>query len=614
MEVKRTFDLIDWSCQVYPREVMFGGKHENEWVTYSTEAVRELADLFSYGLLSLGYKKGDHIATITPNKAEWNIADHGISQAGMIHVPVYPTISQDEYEFILDHSEAKAVIVGNKQVHAKIAPILPAIRAVREVFSFDTVDGLRTIDDIIEEGRKNKESLRPVLNAIKDSIKPSDMCTIIYTSGTTGNSKGVMLSHHNLVSNAIATSTAHEFGIGYRALSFLPLCHVYERMMNYHLQYKGTSIYYLENMAVIADTMKEIKPHIATTVPRLLEKIYDNIINKGKNLPWLKKQIFFWAVNLGLKFRLNGNSAFYRFRLGIARKLIFRKWQEALGGELRVLVSGGAALQARLERIFWAADIPVLQGYGLTETSPVIAVNPLRLPDIKFETVGPVIENVKVKIADDGEILCKGPNLMMGYFKAPELTAEVIDSEGWFHTGDIGRIEDGRFLRITDRKKEMFKLSAGKYIAPQVIENRLKESLFIEQAMVIGENEKFASALLSPNFTFLHDWCSIHKIQFRDNAELIEIPEVVERYGREVRELNRSMAEFEQIKRFRLVTEEWTPQSGELSPTLKLRRNILTERYKPIINEIYSVKEKENPVGKVINRIRNGVLKNMPKF
>ncbi|MCI0522606.1 MAG: long-chain fatty acid--CoA ligase [Bacteroidales bacterium] len=614
MEVTRTFDLIDWSCQVYPREVMFGGKHDNEWVTYSTEAVRELADLFSYGLLSLGYKKGDHIATITPNKAEWNIADHGISQAGMIHVPVYPTISQDEYEFILEHSEAKAVIVGNKQVHAKIAPILPAIRAVREVFSFDAVDGLRTIDDIIEEGKKNKERLMPELNVIKDSIKPSDMCTIIYTSGTTGNSKGVMLSHHNLVSNAIATSTAHEFGIGYRALSFLPLCHVYERMMNYHLQYKGTSIYYLENMAVIADTMKEIKPHLATTVPRLLEKIYDNIINKGKNLPWLKKQIFFWAVNLGLKFRLNGNSAFYRFRLGIARKLIFRKWQEALGGELRVLVSGGAALQARLERIFWAADIPVLQGYGLTETSPVIAVNPLRIPDIKFETVGPIIENVKVKIADDGEILCKGPNLMMGYFKAPELTAEVIDSEGWFHTGDIGRIEDGRFLRITDRKKEMFKLSAGKYIAPQVIENRLKESFFIEQAMVIGENEKFASALISPNFTFLHDWCSIHKIQFRDNAELIEIPEVVERYGREVRELNRSMGEFEQIKRFRLVTEEWTPQSGELSPTLKLRRNILTERYKPIINEIYSVKEKENPVGKVINRIRIGVLKNMPKF
>ncbi|MCU0410193.1 MAG: long-chain fatty acid--CoA ligase [Bacteroidales bacterium] len=614
MEVTRTFDLIDWSCKVYPREVMFGGKHDNEWVTYSTEAVRELTDLFSYGLLSLGYKKGDHIATITPNKAEWNIADHGISQAGMIHVPVYPTIGQDEYEFILDHSEAKAVIVGNKQVHAKIAPILPKIKAVREVFSFDPVDGMRTIDDIIEEGRKNKQMFMTELNAIKDSIKPSDMCTIIYTSGTTGNSKGVMLSHHNLVSNAIATSTAHDFGIGYRALSFLPLCHVYERMMNYHLQYKGTSIYYLENMAVIADTMKDIKPHIATTVPRLLEKIYDNIINKGKNLPWVKKQIFFWAVNLGLKYRLTGNSAFYRFRLGIARKLIFRKWQEALGGELRVLVSGGAALQSRLERIFWAADIPVLQGYGLTETSPVIAVNPLRIPDIKFETVGPVIENVKVKIADDGEILSKGPNLMLGYFKAPELTAEVIDSEGWFHTGDIGRIEDGRFLRITDRKKEMFKLSAGKYIAPQVIENRLKESLFIEQAMVIGENEKFASALISPNFTFLHDWCSIHKIQFRDNAELIEIPEVIERFGREVRELNKSMGEFEQIKRFRLVTEEWTPQSGELSPTLKLRRNILTERYKPIINEIYSVKEKDNPVGKVISRIRNGVLRNMPKF
>jgi len=373
----------------------------------------------------------------------------------------------------------------------------------------------------------------------------------------------------------------------------------------------------VENMVTVAEMMREIKPHIANTVPRLLEKIYDNIIGKGKNLPWLKKQIFFWAVALGLKFRLKGNTKFYRFRLGIARKLVFRKWKEALGGELRVLVSGGAALQSRLERIFWAADIPVLQGYGLTETSPVIAVNPLRLPDIKFETVGPILEGVTVKIDLDGEILSKGPNVMMGYYKAPELTAEVIDKDGWFHTGDIGRIEDGRFLRITDRKKEMFKLSAGKYIAPQVIENKLKESFFIEQVMVIGENEKFASALVSPNFAFLHDWCFLHKVQYRDNSELIEIPEVVERYAREVREVNKGLGEFEQIKRFRLVTEEWTPQTGELSPTLKLRRNIITERYKTIINEIYSVKEKENVVEMVVGRIKNGVngiLKNLPKF
>lgn len=617
MEVTRTFDLIDFGCNVYPREVMFGGKFGNGWVTYSTEAVRELTDLFSCGMMSLGYRKGDHIATITPNKAEWNIVDHGLAQAGIIHVPVYPTIGHEEYSFILNHSGVKAVIVGNKQICNKILPIASAIPAIRELYSFDPVNGLTTVEGIIEEGRKSKDHYMAELIAIRDSIRPSDLVTIIYTSGTTGNPKGVMLSHNNLVTNAIATSTAHEFGLGYRALSFLPLCHVYERMMNYHFQYKGTSIYYLENMGIIADTMREIRPHIANTVPRLLEKIYDNIINKGKNLPWLNKQIFFWAVNLGLRFRLTGNTKFYRFRLGVARKLVFNKWREALGGELRVLVSGGAALQSRLERIFWAAGIPVLQGYGLTETSPVIAVNPFRIPDIKFETVGPVLEGVEVKIGDDGEILCKGPNVMLGYYREPEMTAQVIDSDGWFHTGDIGRLEEGRFLRITDRKKEMFKLSAGKYVSPQVIENKLKESIFIEQAMVIGENEKFASALISPNFTFLHDWCYMHRIQYRDNADLIEVPEVIERFAREVREVNRSLGDFEQIKRFRLVTEEWTPQTGELSPTLKLRRNILIQRYHHVINEIYSSRERGNVVDKVVGVIRNGVsgiLKNLPKF
>jgi long-chain acyl-CoA synthetase len=617
MEVTRTFDLIELGCKVCPREVMFGGKHGNEWVTYSTEAVRELTDLFSCGMMSLGYTRGDHIATISPNKAEWNIVDHGLAQAGMIHVPVYPTIGHEEYSYILDHSEVKAVIVGNKQIYNKISPVVSKIPAIRAIYSFDRFNGLMAVDDIIEEGRKNRERLIGELTSVRDSVKPSDLVTIIYTSGTTGNPKGVMLSHNNLVTNAIATSTAHEFGLGYRALSFLPLCHVYERMMNYHFQYKGTSIYYLENMGIISETMREIRPHIANTVPRLLEKIYDNIINKGKNLSWPKKQIFFWAVNLGLRFRLTGNTRFYRFRLGIARKLVFNKWKEALGGELRVLVSGGAALQSRLERIFWAAGIPVLQGYGLTETSPVIAVNPLRIPDIRFETVGPVLDGVEVKIADDGEILCKGPNVMMGYYKEQEMTAEVIDAEGWFHTGDIGRIEDGRFLRITDRKKEMFKLSAGKYISPQVIENKLKESFFIEQAMVIGENEKFASALVSPNFTFLHDWCTLHRIQYRDNADLIEIPEVIERFAREVREVNKNLGEFEQIKRFRLVTEEWTPQTGELSPTLKLRRNVLNDRYRNIINEIYSVKERGNVVDRVVDVIRNGVsgiLRNLPKF
>ncbi len=617
MEVTRTFDLIMWNCEKFPREVMFGGKVEKEWVTYSTDKIKELTDYFSYGMMAMGFKKGDHIATITGNKAEWNIVDHGLAQCGMIHVPIYPTIGMEEYRFILDHSEVKAVFVANKSIYNKVKDFIPELKTIKEVFSFDMVEGLRTVTDIIDLGERHQFDFAAEAKAIRDSIQPSDIVTIIYTSGTTGTSKGVMLTHANLVHNFKETSYAHEIGYGFKALSFLPLCHVYERMMNYNFQYKGTSIYYIENMGAIAEIMREIKPNICNVVPRLLEKIYDNIISKGKNLPWIKKQIFFWAVNLGLKYRVKGNTWFYKSRLYFARKLVFNKWCEALGGELKVMVSGGAALQSRLEKIFWAAGMPVLQGYGLTETSPVIAVNPFRIPDIKLGTVGPVLNGVTVKIADDGEILCKGPNVMKGYFKAPELTSEVIDSEGYFHTGDIGQIEDGRFLRITDRKKEMFKLSAGKYIAPQPIENKIKESFFVEQVMVIGENQKFASALISPNFTYLHDWCFLHKLQYRDNAELIELPEVVERFSREVREVNKTLGEYEQIKRFRLVTEEWTPQSGELSPTLKLRRNIVKDRYREIINEIYSIKEKETVVDKMVERIINGVngiLKNLPKF
>lgn len=614
MEVKRTFDIITLNLEKYPRNDMYGGKKDKEWITYSTEEVGKYVNLVSYGLLALGYSKGDKIATISGNKPEWNFVDMALAQLGIIHVPIYPTIGTDEYEYILKHSDVRLIILGNKTIYNKVKPITARIEGLKDIYSFDPVDNVKGFDEIVEAGRKNADKYRDEVERIKESIKPEDLVTIIYTSGTTGNSKGVMLSHNNLVKNAITTAAVHHLGYGYRAISFLPLCHVYERMVNYHFQYKGISIYYVENMGTVSETVKEIKPHIFNTVPRLLEKIYDNIIGKGRNLPWLKKRIFFWAVNLGLKFKLKGNSKFYKFRLGIARKLIFSKWKEALGGELQVLVSGGAALQSRLEKIFWAAGIPIIQGYGLTETSPVIAVNPFRIDEIGFGTCGPVIEGCEVKIADDGEILCKGVNVMMGYYKSPELTAEMIDSDGWLHTGDIGVIEEGKFLKITDRKKEMFKLSAGKYIAPQVIENKLKESFFIEQAMVIGENQKFASAILSPNFTFLHDWSSLHKIQFRDNGELIELPDVIERFNKEVREVNKSLGEFEQIKRFRLVTEEWTPQTGELSPTLKLKRNYLAKEYKDIISEIYFNGEKEN---NVLNRIKNGingVLKNLPKF
>lgn len=598
MEITRTFDIIDLNYEKYPRKDMFGGKADKTWNVYSTEEVKRNTDLVSYGLMALGLKAGDKIATVTGNKPEWNFVDMGMAQAGIIHVPVYPTITSEEYGYIFNHAEVKMVIVGNKLIYNKIKEVVAQNKNIKHVFSFDQIEEVKSFNDLLEEGKGNEEKFKDKLASVKAGIKPEDMVTIIYTSGTTGNSKGVMLSHSNLVINAVETSKAHEFGYGYRALSFLPLCHVYERMVNYHFMYKGLSIYYVENMGAITESIKEIKPHIFNTVPRLLEKIYDTIIGKGKNLTGIKKQLFFWAVNLGLKYELEGRSAFYDFKLKIARKLIFSKWKEALGNEVRVMVSGGAALQSRLERVFWAAGLPVIQGYGLTESSPVIAVNPFRMGEIRFGTVGPVLKDVEVKIADDGEILARGPNIMMGYYKEPELTAETIDSEGWLHTGDIGVFENGTFLKITDRKKEIFKLSAGKYIAPQPIENRLKESFFIEQVMVVGENEKYAAALLSPNFAFLHDWCSLHKIQFRDNAELVRLPEVVERYGKEVKEINKTLAEHEQIKKFKLVTEEWGPVTGELSPTLKLKRNVIFGKYSDLIAEIYSGSDKNGKNGK----------------
>lgn len=589
MEVKRTFDILEWNIRKYPREVSMAGKFGKEWKTWSTEQYRDDVNLVSIGLLSMGLKKGDKVATITGNRPEWNLVDMALAQTGMVHVPVYPTIGSEEYDYILKHSGVRVIFISNNTIFKKMGEVAAGIPAIEAIFSFDQVDGVRHFDEVIKAGEENQEKYSEELKTIRDSVLPEDLLTIIYTSGTTGMPKGVMLSHRNLVSNFLAITDIHPLGYGDRAMSFLPLCHVYERMVNYHFQFKGISIYYLENMGLITEMIKEVKPNVMNTVPRLLEKIYDGIINKGKNLTGIKKQLFFWAVNLGLKYELSGKSIFYKIQLAIARKLIFSKWREALGGELTLIVSGGAALQPRLERVFWAAGLPVIEGYGLTESSPVIAVNPFRREDVMFGTVGPVIDGVEVMIAEDGEILTRGPHIMMGYYNEPALTAEIIDSEGWLHTGDIGTLIDGKWLKITDRKKEIFKLSAGKYIAPQMIENKLKESFFIEQAMVIGENQKFASAIISPNFTFLHDWCSIHKVQYRDNAELILNREVIARYAKEVGEINKKLGDHEQIKRFRLVQDEWNPATGELSPTLKLKRNMLHKRYSDLIQEIFNL-------------------------
>lgn len=590
MEIRRTFDLLGRYRELYSyKDDVLAGKYDGEWKKFSAGDYIELAHFISYGFLSMGLKKGDMVATISNNRPEWNIMDMGLSMAGVVHVPIYPTISKEDYDYILNHCEPKFVIVSDKALLDKIKPIVEKARSIRDIFTYNNIEGARNWMEIVEEGKKHADKHRDELETIKASIQPEDLVTLIYTSGTTGFPKGVMLSHNNLVTNFIATSKVHPLDHNCKILSFLPLSHVYERMVNYHFQYLGMSIYYAESMGTIVQNIKEVKPDIFNAVPRLLERVYDGIIGKGKDLPYIKKQIFFWAVNLGLRYDPHHNSAWYNFRLKIADKLIFSKWRAGLGGNIKIIVSGGAALQPRLAHIFWAAGIKVLEGYGLTETSPVIAVNNLNTMEVKFGTVGPVIQDVTVKIAEDGEILSKGPNTMLGYYKAPDLTAEAIDKDGWFHTGDIGVILDGKYLKITDRKKEMFKLSSGKYIAPQVIENKLKESFFIENVMVIGENQKFASALISPNYEFLHNWATLHHVKYRDNSELIKLPEVISRFQKEVNEINKTLGQTEHIKRFRLVVDEWSPNTGEMSPTLKLKRKVLSEKYADILKEIYSV-------------------------
>ncbi|NHB67526.1 AMP-dependent synthetase/ligase [Perlabentimonas gracilis] len=588
MEITRLFDLLEQGKSIYGNRPVLACKQNGKWIEYTIADYIENANYLSFGLLAKGLTKGDKVATISNNRPEWNFVDMGVSQAGMVHVPIYPTISNEEYAHILSHSEAKVVFVSDKQLYESIKPIADKIPTILSVYIFNDVEGIPSWMEIVANGKDNAKGMAGKLSEIKPTVQPDDLVSIIYTSGTTGLSKGVMLSHRNFLSNVEASSQLFPLGPGDVCLSFLPLSHVYERMVSYYYQYKGISIYYAENMGTIADNLREISPTVFVAVPRVIEKTYDKIIAKGKDLTGIKKQLFFWAVNLGYRYKEQGNGFFYNLQLKVARKLIFSKWKAALGGKVKFIISGGAALQPRLARVFFAAGVPIYEGYGLTETSPVIAANQPIDPDcIMFGSVGTVIKNIEVKIDDDGEILMKGPSQMLGYYKSPEQTAEAIDADGWFHTGDIGKFEKGKFLVITDRKKEMFKLSNGKYIAPQVIENKLKESFFVEQAMVVGENEKFVSAIISPNFSFVHDWCSRYKIHYENNIELIKIPEVIARFQKEINVLNNQLGSHEKIKRIRLVSEQWTPQTGELSPTLKLRRRVIYDRYESILEEIY---------------------------
>ena len=590
MEITRVFEILDYANEHLSRMDAVAGKEDGQWITYSTSEFVRLANQVSYGLLAMGFQKGDKVVTASNNRPEWNFLDVGMMQIGVVNVPIYPTLSEDETLYILNHSDARMVVVSDSGLFKKFSNVLPKAPKVDKIFTFNDIEGAVSYREILTQGEKNEIKLKTKLQEVKDSIHTEDLFTIIYTSGTTGVSKGVMLSHKNICTNLNDALYLLPLESSDRVLSFLPLCHVFERTVHYAYMLKGYGIYYAENMGTIVQDVKELQVGGFVSVPRLLEVMYDKILAKGKALKGIKKQIFFWAVNVGQKFEHGGvNGAFYEFKLKIARALVFSKWQEGLGGRIQMIISGGAALQPRLARIFTAAGMTVQEGYGLTETSPVVAANEPAYPNNRIGTVGIMVRSVEVKIAQDGEILVKGPSVMMGYYKNEEITREVIDEDGWFHTGDIGELIEGRFLKITDRKKEIFKNSAGKYISPQMIENKCKESFFIENAMVVGENQKFTSALIAPNFRFLHDYCARKGIHYRDNEELVTKPEVLARYQQELNVTNKQLSPHEQIKRFRLVCDEWSAATGELTATLKLKRRVLDEKYAPLIKEIFSI-------------------------
>jgi long-chain acyl-CoA synthetase len=588
--ITRTFDILSYAEKKFNHDIALAKKRNGKWESFSHSEYRKNADLFSFGLLALGIEKGDKIAIVTNNRPEFNFIDVGLTQIGGVTVAIYPTISEKEYRHILSHSDAKYLIVEDENMYKRLLPVFEDTKNLLKIYTIDKIEGVSNWKEIIELGKKNENKLKPVLDKKRDEVNEDDLVTLIYTSGTTGLSKGVMLSHKNIVSNVkMVTWFVEYLNPGDRALSFLPLSHILERTGNYVWQYIGLKIYYVESIETVAANMKEIKANTFITVPRIFEKVYDKIVSKGRDLKGIKKGLFFWALEVGDKFDPNpaNRSSIYNLKLSIANKLIFSKWREALGGELKGVIAGGAALQPRLARVFWAANIFVQEGYGLTETSPVVSANNVYHPYVRFGWVGYVKEPVEVKIADDGEILVKGPNVMKGYYKDPEKTKEAIDEEGWFHTGDIGELDDMKMLRITDRKKEIFKLSGGKYVAPQQVENLFKESMFIEQIMVIGENEKHTAALIVPDFEFLKNWCKIHHVEVKDIKDMIENPIVIKRFEKEVEKYNAHLDKVMQVKKFKLIGENWTPDSGHLSPTQKLKRKVILEKYQNVVDEIY---------------------------
>lgn len=587
--ITRLFDFPYHQLEKYNLSDALVTKYNGEWVKTSTKEYIDKANAISRALLRMNVQKNDKIALISSsNRTEWNICDIGILQTGAQTVPIYPTITSEDYEYILNHSESIYCFVSDAEVFEKLNAVKKNIPSLKEIYSYNDIEGCKSWKELLTLGEDN--SNQESVEERKESVKTDDLATIIYTSGTTGRPKGVMLSHKNIVSNAInCTPRFPVVPKNTRALSFLPICHIYERMLLYLYQYTGVSIYFAESIEALSDNLKEVKPEVMTAVPRVLEKVYDKIIAKGSDLTGIKKKLFFWALDLGLEFEPYGkNGWFYEQKLKIAKKLIFSKWKEALGGNIKVIACGSAALQPRLARVFNAGGINVMEGYGLTETSPVIAVNDMRNNGFKIGTVGKLIDECEVKIAEDGEILCKGPNVMLGYFKDEEKTKEVL-VDGYFHTGDIGEIDSEGFLKITDRKKEMFKTSGGKYIAPQVLENTFKQSRFIEQIMVIGEGQKMPAALIQLNFDFVKDWASRKRFDIgTSNETIISNPEVIKRIQEEIDHANEKFGNWEKIKRFELTSDVWSIEEGHLTPTMKLKRKIILEKYKDLYNKIYN--------------------------
>ncbi|HTL81008.1 MAG TPA: long-chain fatty acid--CoA ligase [Bacteroidia bacterium] len=588
-EVTRCFDLPDFYLRHFgDKEDVFASKVNGQWEKWSMKKFVEISEALASGMINEGLKKGDRVAILSNNRPEWNAVDFATQISGAVLIPIYPTISENDLKFIFGDSEPKFIFVSNSSILEKAKAVTSDLASPPKIYSINGIDASLHYSSLVESGKKTPQT--ELINKTKAEITPMDLLTILYTSGTTGTPKGVMLSHNNLVSNFTSLCDLPPVDHTHRALSFLPLNHIYERMLVYLYLFRGPAIYYAESIDTIAQNMQELQPHIFSCVPQLIQKVYNRITSKGLELTGFKRKLFFWSVALGEKFEIRGkkNGWWYNIKLAIANKLVFSKWRAGLGGNVRAMISGGAALDPRLARIFWAAKMPVLEGYGLTETSPVIAVNNFNPDSVCFGTVGPVIKDVTVKFAADGEILVKGPNVMMGYYKRPDATAEVIDAEGYFHTGDIGTMVENRFLKITDRKKEIFKTSGGKYIAPQMIENLLKSSKFVEQSMVIGENRKYPSAIIVPSFAFLKDWAKLKGYDIGStHEEMVKNQKVMDRIMSAVNKINANLAQYEKIKKIILLPNEWTVNSGELTPKLSLKRKVILAENTKAIDDLY---------------------------